>query len=315
MIVSAPEQWHAGPMKTRGLQALIAPHSNEEYFEQSWPHEPFVVHGLDETVREITELPFLQSLDALLNSWPNPIQVHLPDVSDESSAIHATAHDARKLFANRMALLFNNVHSVSPLLTQWLKALGQDLGLPTSTHARCMLYATPDGKGTAPHFDQNINFVLQLQGTKKWWLAPNYHVENPTERYTIGQEIDPELGSYVSGEMPKEMPKDHQEIVLKPGSMLFVPRGFWHSTEAEGEALALNFTFSQPTWIDLFTLALRSRLLLSPEWRELADGVTSLDPGKRQQAQEKFDFLLSGLIEDLPNWQASDILSATEGNQ
>ncbi|MGZ5278798.1 MAG: JmjC domain-containing protein [Pseudobdellovibrionaceae bacterium] len=302
-------------MKKMGLEALIAPHKVEDFLEQAWPQEPFVVHGLSSTVRELTEIPFLQSLDALIKSWPNPIQVHLPDVSDESSAIHATAQDARKLFSNRMALLFNNVHTISPVLTEWLQALGRDLGLPTSTVARCMAYATPSGKGTAAHFDQNINFVLQLQGTKKWWIAPNYHVENPTERYTIGQELDPELASYVAGEMPKEMPKDRQEIVLKPGSMLFVPRGFWHSTEAEGEALALNFTFSQPTWIDLLVLALRSRLSLSPEWRELADGVTSKDSERRLLAQQTFDILLQDLVQDLPNWRAEDILAATEGSQ
>lgn len=97
-----------------------------------------------------------------------------------------------------------------------------------------MVYATPDGKGTAAHFDQNINFVLQLQGTKTWWLAPNTHVENPTQRFTIGQPLDPELASYVEREMPSEMPGllegNCLKVVLRPGSMLFVPRGYWHRT-------------------------------------------------------------------------------------
>ncbi len=300
-------------MKKMGLSALIQPSDVHEFLSETWPHEPFFVHDLDASIREITQLPFLQSLNALLNSWPHPIQVHLPDVADESSSVNASAADARKLFANRMALLFNNVQILSPLLNEWLQALARDLGLPMSTHARCMVYATPNGKGTAAHFDQNINFVLQLQGIKKWKLAPNLHVENPTQRYTIGQPMDPELESYASPEMPSEMPKDAQEIVLKPGSMLFVPRGFWHSTEAEGEALALNFTFSQPTWIDLFTTALRSRLTLSPDWRELANGVTSRDSERRELARQTFDALLAELVEDLPNWQAQDILAATEG--
>jgi 50S ribosomal protein L16 3-hydroxylase len=101
--------------------------------------------------------------------------------------------------------------------------------------------------------------------------------------------------------MPFEMPEDALSFELKPGSMLFVPRGSWHSTEAEGDALALNFTFTAPTWLDLFAAALRSRLALSPEWRETAD-----------LNENKFNYLLSTLVEDLPNWKASDILSATE---
>lgn len=302
-------------MNSIGLSALITPHSLEAFFDEAWSERLFVVHGLEESIRPLTELPFLQSLEALLCSWPHPIQAHLPDVADESSAVDANAQDARKLFANKMALLFNNVQTISPLLNDWLMILKKDLGLPTSTFARCMVYATPDGKGTAAHFDQNVNFVLQLHGEKKWWLAPNLHVENPTQRFTIGQLMDPELASYADHNMPKKMPtEDLQEIVLKPGSMLFVPRGYWHSTEATGEALALNFTFSQPTWVDLFTIALRSRLLLSPDWRDLADGVTSMDVLRRADAEHKLQQLLLELVDDLPNWQASDILTATEGD-
>ncbi len=300
-------------MNKIGLSALVSPLTSDEFMKDAWPKEPFVVHGLDKSIRTITELPFLKSLDALLNSWPLSVQAHLPDVCDESSSIEATAKDAGKLFSNHMPLLFNNIEKISPLLSDWLLQLTRDLGLPNSTHSRCLIYATPNGKGTAPHFDQNINFILQLHGTKKWWIAPNANVENPTERFTMNQELAPELASYTSGVMPTKMPADHQQINLSPGSMLFVPRGYWHSTEAIGDALALNFTFSQPTWIDLLILALRSRLSLSNDWRDLADGVGSIDVDRRLAAQQKFETLLSELREDLPSWQAADILASTEG--
>lgn len=297
------------------LSALIHPHTNDEFLIESWQREPFVTHALAASVKELTELPFLQSLDSLLAAWPFQVQAHLPDAADECSSIDVSTADAKKLFSNKLALLFNNAERISPLLQQWLLSLRKDLGLPTSTYGRCLLYATPHGKGTAAHFDQNVNFVLQIHGVKKWYLAPNTSIQNPTQRFTIGQPMDPELAAYADqGEMPVSMPQlGRQEIVLKPGSMLYVPRGYWHSTEAEGEALALNFTFNQPTWIDLFTIALRSRLSLSPYWRELADGVTAGDQDRRELANEKFDILLRELIEDLPSWRAADILGATEG--
>ena len=298
-----------------GLSALIGTEKAAEFMSGSWPKQPFVAHELGASIQPLLDIPFLQSLEALLHSWNGPIQAHLPDVSDESSSIDVTSKEARKLFSNRMGLLFNNVQTLSPELEVWLKTLAKDLGLPASTYGRCIVYATPNGKGTAAHFDQNINFVLQIHGTKHWSIAPNTSVENPTQRFTIGQDLDPELASYAENEMPDEMPtKGRREITLRPGSMLFVPRGWWHSTEATGEALALNFTFSQPSWVDLFTLALRSRLLLSPAWRELADGVSSANGDKRLVAQKQLDELLAQLVEDLPNWQAEDILSATEGD-
>ncbi len=294
------------------LAKLLAPISTETFLSSHWPERPYVTHGLQ--IGELTELPFLRSLDQLLAQWPRKVQVHLPDVADESSSIDADTKDAGKLFANRMALLFNNAQSLSPVLQRWLASIHGELGLPRSTYSRCMLYATPDGKGTAAHFDQNINFVLQIHGTKTWWLAPNETFENPTERFTIGQPMDPELASYAMAEPPSAMPGPQEKIVLKPGSMLFVPRGYWHRTEASGEALALNFTFSQPTYIDVFLLALRSRLTLSPDWRALADGVTSADPSRRELAAMKLNQLLMDLTDDIPNWRAEDILSATEGS-
>ncbi len=287
----------------KDLNSLLSPLTLEEFQGSHWPLLPFVTHGLQSTVKELTDLPFLKSLDAMLAAWPGNVQVHLPDVRDESSAIDVAPKIAKQKFEEKMALLFNNVQDISPVLKDWLANISFDLGLPKSTYGRCMVYATPDGKGTAAHFDQNINFVLQIHGTKTWWLAPNFTFVNPTERFTIGQPLDPELASYALEEPPTTMPEPQEKIVLKPGSMLFVPRGYWHRTEAEGEALALNFTFSQPTWIDLLLLALRSRLSLSPEWRELA----------KVDSPERFDSLLAELREDLPNWEAQDILGATEG--
>ena len=281
---------------------------------QYWPGEPLLVTGLNESIKPLTSTPFLRSLDDMLASWTTSIQVHLPEVADEASSIEVNSEIAGQKFAEKMALLFNNVQKNSDVLQTWINAIQKDLGLPAMTYGRCMVYATPDGKGTAPHFDQNINFVVQLSGTKKWWLAPNEHVLHPSQRHTIGQPVDLELAGYLEEALPSQMPANEKSYVLTPGSMLFVPQGYWHRTEASGDALALNFTFSQPSWVDLFTTALRSRLLLSPEWRELADGVSSRDPELKEMAVQKFDALLMELTHDLPNWNAQNILNSTESD-
>jgi 50S ribosomal protein L16 3-hydroxylase len=295
-----------------GLKALIHPQPSSEFFKHYQFNEPFVVHNLKQTIRTLTRLPFLKSIDDLLRNWPDSIQAHLPDVADEASSIDTSPKDARKLFENGMGLLFDHAHKISPTLNQWLEATRIDLGLSALTYSRCLMYATPKGKGTAPHFDQNVNFVLQIQGTKKWWIAPNRNTENPLTRHTMGLPVDPELQSYSQLPMPSRMPSGITPILLKPGSLLLVPRGSWHSTKAESDALSLNFTYSAPTWLDLFAAALRSRLALSSEWRETANGVSYSDRASRELAQVKFDSLLSELKEDLPNWRASEILGATE---
>jgi 50S ribosomal protein L16 3-hydroxylase len=188
-----------------------------------------------------------------------------------------------------------------------------ELGVSSLTYGRSLIYVIPAGKVTDLHFDQNINFVFQIKGTKKWWVAPNVHVENPMTRHTIGTPLDPELASY-SDEMPESFrTKGANEFTLKPGSFLFVPRGAWHSTQASDEdTLSISFTLTVPTWIDLLTAAMRGRLAQSSLWRESANFVNDKD--LHIEATEKFDLLLESLADDIQNWRAQDILSATEIN-
>lgn len=273
-----------------------------EFKEAFKINEAFLLPQVDQKIlKSLSELPFLNSLESLLEYWNKSIQVHLPDLRDEASSIDTDSQHAMDFYNQGMALLFNNAQELSPMLEVWLQEMRRELGLSAMTYARNLIYVTPHGKGTAPHFDQNINFVLQLKGIKKWKVAPNQHLLNPMTRHTMGQPVDPEMMSYLERPMPFEMPADTEEFELKPGSLLFVPRGCWHETEAEGDALALNFTFTAPTWIDLLSAALRSRLIQSPEWRETAD-----------LSEKKFDLFLAELVEDLPHWRARDILAATE---
>ena len=178
------------------LKSLIYPYSKSEFFDHYEENTPLVVHDLGESIRELTELPFLESLETLLASWPNKVDAYLPGIADEANSIEIPTEEALKHFGNGMGLLFNDINIISSVLEKWLEALKYELGLSSLTYARNLVYAIPAGKGTAPHFDQNINFVLQIHGTKKWRVAPNQHVESPMSRHTIGLPIDPELGSY-----------------------------------------------------------------------------------------------------------------------
>jgi len=292
------------------LRSLIDHFSRSEFFEHYDGNTPFVVHDLGESIRELTELPFLDSLGTLLAIWPKTVNAYLPGVADEANSKEISTEEALEHFEDGTGLFFDDIDTISSVLAVWLESLKQELGLSSLTYARNLVYAIPAGKGTAPHFDQNINFVLQIHGTKIWRVAPNQHVDGPMSRHTIGFPMDPELRSYAARAMPEELPDDAAEFVLKPGSLLFVPRGAWHQTEALTDALSLNFTYTAPTWIDVLTAALRGRLAQSSEWRKTAIVVTGKECA--HEATEKFDGLLSELARDFQDWNAADILRATE---
>ncbi len=278
--------------------------SSNEFVEHYKENKPFVTHGLNSSIRELLEVPILKSIEELF-SWPYLVDVHTPDVRDEIKSITVSTEEAKVCFEQGQSLLFNDIDGPFPMLSPWLESIRKALKLSQHTFSRSLVYATPEGGGNAPHFDQNINFVLQVHGEKKWWLAENKHIKNPLNRHVIGLPEDPELESYSQG-MPDEFPEDAVEYTLKPGSLLFVPRGAWHRTEALSDAVSLNFTFTAPAWVDLIMVALRGRLMQSEHWRETA---CDFDKG---ETVDKFDALLENLAEDAATWRASDILNAIE---
>ena len=292
------------------LESLVFPFSHKEFLAPYLTGESYVTHDLKESISELYNIDFLTSLDGLLEKWPHEVNVHLPDLSDEASSIDVKTNEALSYYNKKMSLLFNDVDRISPILQTWTKQLRKDLGLSALTYGRNLVYATPEGGGTAAHFDQNINFVLQLHGTKDWWVAKNTDVKNPLTRHTMGTEPDPELASYLEGPLSEKFPDDCEHYTLKPGSLLFIPRGSWHKTNSQTDSLALNFTFSPPSYLDLLTTAMRGRLAGEERWRATADFVA--DPERCLEALGNFDDLLQELSLEIPHWKASHILSATE---
>jgi 50S ribosomal protein L16 3-hydroxylase len=200
------------------------------------------------------------------------------------------------LYANGHHLAFSDAEQVFPVLKGMLERLRWDLHLPINTFGRCPLYATPDGSGEDLHFDQNANFIIQIKGEKIWRVAANHHLTRPTDRYTTAQPVpSAELQLYCPAELPSTLPIDADTVHMKPGSVLFLPRGYWHQTQAVGESLSLNFTFDQPTWADLLPSETRHRVLPQAAWRALALGAGNLDASAAQGAISTFQALAETL--------------------
>ena len=104
--------------------------------------------------------------------------------------------------------------------------------------------------------------------------------------------------------MPDQMPDDAEEFTLKEGSLLFLPRGYWHKTEAKSDALALNFTFSAPSYLDLIGSVLRLKLAQSEEWRATAQSS--------QEGANKLEELLNTFSKESLNLSLDEILRFTE---
>ncbi len=107
----------------------------------------------------------------------------------------------------------------------------------------CAAYLTPAGsQGFPPHYDDVEVFVIQLEGSKRWRLY-----ERPDARTSPAADRTTEF-------RPAELGPPMQELTLRAGDVLYLPRGVVHQALAQRASHSLHLTFStyqQHTWRDL----------------------------------------------------------------
>jgi len=160
-----------------------------------------------------------------------------------------------------------------PALTE---ALADFLGAPRRK-VLASLFFTPAGGGAVPHFDKNENFTIQLTGAKRWQVGETPMVACAPESYTLGSSVIlPALAPLLAeAQRPPERTVD-----LKPGTLLYVPRGTVHHTGAGEPSWSLNLSYCPATWLELLQAGLQARLAASPRWRGIITGVGG-DPAAR----------------------------------
>lgn len=59
----------------------------------------------------------------------------------------------------------------------------------------------------------------------------------------------------------------------EPGSVVYVPHGHWHATEASELSLAVLFTVNQEDWVSMITKKISAQLRQREAWREIPIGI------------------------------------------
>ncbi|WP_194860925.1 cupin domain-containing protein [Dietzia sp. SYD-A1] len=126
-------------------------------------------------------------------------------------------------YAAGATLVLQGLHRFWPPIIDFVRGMTSDVGHPVQTNA----YITPPAnRGFDPHYDVHDVFVLQVSGTKRW------RVHEPVHRHPL-----PDQPWTDHREAIAERSRDEPVIdaVLEPGDCLYLPRGWVHSAEAQGE--------------------------------------------------------------------------------
>lgn len=207
--------------------------------------------------------------------------------------------EARNVLAHGGTLCVRHAERHAPAIATLADEFRRDLQAPVDVH----LHWTPPMKsGFGWHYDAEDVFVLQIAGSKEWWLRKN--TVNP---WPLMENLPNDM-QYEREVMPA------MRCLLGPGDVLYVPHGYWHRTMAGETSLSLSVGMKQPTALDLLDFV-RQRLSDSLRWRQRLPYCT--DSGR--EGQQKWQAMRDGLGRDIaraladpptlaafwPHWSAS----------
>lgn len=236
--------------------------STQEFFEQIWQNECKIYRNNNEppTLPEDT----VWNEDRIQQS---PLKEH---VRMAWPALISLLHEARGRYQEyqededtMLPILFRDQQSVSPdpyggnlfgayldgcsvvlnhadWLCPYIAYLCLDLQ-KAFPHAYANAYLTPpDSQAVPPHADDRDVFVIQLVGQKHWKVYGTVPIPYPFPHEQVGKaglDISPQV---LTG------PCLH-DTVLKPGHVLYMPRGFVHEARTCDQECSFHVTIALPT--------------------------------------------------------------------
>lgn len=248
------------------LRELLSPVTPEDFFSAHWERAPLVVarrepahyaNLLSESdVDFVVSTVFARERGAVEllggNGDGNSRNVRVPQNVAE-------IYEGYRLGATIRAY---KVHAIWKPLRTLCARLEQFFGFPAKANLYC---SPPSAQGTKRHYDTHDVLVLQLHGRKHWRVyepvvrlplatVPPLPFEERDEslKYARG---GPKKGRGDVGEAESGAPT--HEVVLEPGDLLYLPRGFVHEAwTSESASTHVTVGLHVTTWLDVLTVAL-----------------------------------------------------------
>ncbi|GBE63693.1 hypothetical protein MFM001_01550 [Mycobacterium sp. MFM001] len=148
----------------------------------------------------------------------------------------------RDNFADGYTIVLNRLEEYARTIGSLTHSIEVELNFPTRVNG----YITPPGSaGFVPHYDPHDVLVLQIQGSKVWYLS-NDDAVPPHEMHRPDTVATPELSSPT-------------ELRLEAGDVLYLPRGRVHGAETQSEpSVHLTVGIHAPTVLTLMTHVLHA---------------------------------------------------------
>jgi lysine-specific demethylase/histidyl-hydroxylase NO66 len=162
--------------------------------------------------------------------------------------------------ADGATLVLQALHRTWEPVSDFSTRLSTELGHPVQANA----YITPpQNRGFDDHYDVHDVFVLQIEGTKRWIIHAPVHPD--PLRHQPWTDRRSAVAEAAKGEA-------YIDTVLEPGDALYLPRGWLHAAQAQGE-VSVHLTLGVHSW---------TRYALAEQLAQAALAVLCDDPEMRR---------------------------------
>lgn len=266
----------------------IAPFTPDSFFNDYWEKRPLHISG--RSPNYYTPLMTLADVDQLLYTLkPDWKRLRLVDQGRYFMQNFLHPDGTPNLAVVYQA--YNQGYSLNVLEVQerWFPLAAMVREWETYLHhpISVNLYLTPENsKAFHPHFDNHDVFILQIEGEKEWQVwQPT--VELPGKEFTGNRFLS-----------PNNMPPCQMKPRLKPGDLLYLPRGWGHAAATDNSAsLHLTFGVFVYTWSDLLEGIVNGVSEQNESFNQALPIGFMRDPEAQQAIQNDWNKMLKTWIE------------------
>jgi hypothetical protein len=131
-------------------------------------------------------------------------------------------------------------------------------------------------------------------------------------QYGPGAAITDDMYPQLERGFPDADTVEFRAVDMKPGSVLFVPRGTWHRTSADQDSFAISIGINPPCVADSYLEQLRCLLLQDPEWRRPMYGVHGGEAGQVEDVLARTQKILETAARATQAISARDLVPTPE---
>ncbi|WP_256794678.1 cupin domain-containing protein [Terrabacter sp. Ter38] len=239
------------PTHERGRSALarLVPFPADEFARDHWAHTPIITRAAD-LPAGLLDLFGEDSVDELVSR--RGLRAPFLRVAKggrtlgdreftQGGGVGASVADQVSddkllgLVADGATIVLQGLHRTWGPLIDFTQQLAEELGHPVQANA----YVTPSqNTGFSDHYDVHDVFVLQMGGEKRWRVRPPVH-DSPLRD-------EPWTDHRAEVEDAGRRAPDH-EFTLRPGDVLYLPRGWVHAATALG-GVSTHLTLGIHVW-------------------------------------------------------------------